>query len=178
MVMDMGRDAEQDVVELSYRPAVEDFASALRARLRVSRAGRRQFWMIGVLTVFLLMEVTLLAAGDHDKSPGFVGALAFSCGILWLSPWLQARQFHRLAQRQGEFRATVTDAGVSLTTDNTTASVNWTAQPRYRENSRVFVLFSTDRNATGFTMLPKRGLRTPEDADRLRTILDRNATRV
>jgi hypothetical protein len=72
----------------------------------------------------------------------------------------------------------VTEGGVTVATDNSTASVNWAAQPRYRETARVFVLLSDDKNATGFTMLPKSSLTDPADVDRLRAILDRHLSRV
>ncbi|MFI8346362.1 hypothetical protein [Streptomyces sp. NPDC085596] len=49
--------------------------------------------------------------------------------------------------------------------------------PRYLETSRVFVLLSADRNATGFTVLPKHGLPDRASTDRLRTLLDRHITR-
>jgi hypothetical protein len=81
-------------------------------------------------------------------------------------------------ERQGTFRVTVTDAGLTLATDNSTTTLNWVAQPRYRETKDVFVMVSPDKKAVGFTVLPKRALRTPEDVDRLRAILDRNLTRV
>jgi hypothetical protein len=48
----------------------------------------------------------------------------------------------------------------------------------YRETHEVFALFSGDHNARLLTLLPKRGLADPADADRLRAILDRHLTRV
>lgn len=175
--MDMGRDAGQDIVELTYRPEVEDFTSAMRARLRVTGSGRKLLWVAGCLGLAAVLDAVLLLGGQ-DVSVTPVVAMGAGAAVLPLSPWLQARQVHRLAERNGVFRARVTDTGVSVATDHTTASVAWAAQPRYRETSRVFVLFSDDRYATGFTMLPKRGLAAAGDADRLRAILDRHLTRV
>jgi hypothetical protein len=178
MVMDMGRDAVQDAVELRYRPEAADFASALRARLRVSRQGWLQRWMPIVMGLIALLEiVTLVTGGDHF-SPGMLVAAVVAMVASALTPWLQARTVQRLAERQGEFRVTVTEGGVTVATDNSTASVNWAAQPRYRETARVFVLLSDDKNATGFTMLPKSSLTDPADVDRLRAILDRHLSRV
>ncbi|MCI3269803.1 YcxB family protein [Streptomyces cylindrosporus] len=178
MVMDMGRDAGQGVVELTYEPMVEDFSSALRARTRVSRVARRQLWVFAAAGVCGVALAVLRVAGIGDVPAPLCFALIV-CGVLSAAgPWLTARQFQRLAHRNGTFRVSVTDAGVSMVTDHTTATVDWTAQPRYRETPRVFVLFSPDANAAGFTVLPKRGLSSPADADRLREILDRNLTRV
>ncbi|MFJ3716464.1 YcxB family protein [Streptomyces sp. NPDC090057] len=177
MVMDMGREAAQDAVELTYRPVVEDFTSALRARLRLSGRGRFQLWGPYVLGLLLVAEVIAVAAGADGVAPAPMAGLALGAVVMALAPWLQARQFVRLTERQGVFRTTVTDSGVTVATDTSTASITWAAQPRYAETARGFVLFSADKNATGFTMLPKHGLPAPADADRLRTILDRHLTR-
>ncbi|WP_405879642.1 hypothetical protein OG747_13960 [Streptomyces sp. NBC_01384] len=165
------------MVELEYGPAVGDYASALRARRHVSRSSRVQLWVFGFLAVFVALEAVVGLAGQDV--PVFPLVLMVSTGLLiQFTPWLQARAVYRLAERQGVFRVTVTDAGVSVATDNTTASVNWVAQPRYRETAEVFVLLSADKNAVGFTVLPKRAVQHPADVDRLRAILDRNLTRV
>jgi hypothetical protein len=178
MVMDMGRDAVPETVEMVFRPTAEDFSSALRARLRVSRSGRRQLWSFGVIGVCAVFLAVMEVAGPGGVSPFFWVGVALAVFLAVGAPWLQARQFQRLAEPNGTFRASVTDTGVAVATDNTTATVNWAAQPRYRETSRAFVLFSADANACGFTVLPKRGLQDPADADRLRAILDRHLARV
>ncbi|WP_328668937.1 YcxB family protein [Streptomyces sp. NBC_00328] len=171
------RGAGADVVELEYTPVVADFTSALRARKGASKAGRRQYWVIGGVAVAAAVQVAEVVSG-HGGSP-FLGVwLAVFVPLILLSPWLMARQFLRLAERQGTFRVSVTDAGLTVATDNSTTVLNWVAQPRYRETKDVFVMLSPDKNAVGFTMLPKRAVRTPEDVDRLRAILDRNLTRV
>ncbi|MFD5516632.1 YcxB family protein [Streptomyces sp. NPDC127066] len=169
--------AGEDVVELEYRPTVGDLSSALRARRGVSKAGRRQFWVLGGAAVVVALEVALKLAGQDASGLPVIWLVVFA-SLLVLSPWLQARQFQRLAERQGAFRVTVTDAGVTVVTDNSSTVLNWVAQPRYRETKDAFVMISSDKNAVGFTMLPKRAVRAPEDVDRLRAILDRNLTRV
>ncbi|MFI7399443.1 YcxB family protein [Streptomyces sp. NPDC049541] len=177
MVMDMGRDAEQGVVELAYQPVAGDFAGALRERKRFNRAGKLQRWALGFIAVAFLFAVASALAGGHvDWFPLIY--LPLVVGLLFLVPRLQARAFLKIAARNGRYRATVTDAGLTTTTDNSTTSVKWAAQPRYRETKDAFVLYSDDKNATCFTVLPKRGLADPADADRLREILDRNLTRV
>jgi len=171
--------AEMDTVELEYRPTVEDLAAALRARRGVSSASRRQWWVFGALTVLFAVQIAVLLAGASAAPlPPLFGVFVYGLMIA-ITPRLQARQLYRLAERQGTFRATVTDAGVTVTTDNTTTSVNWVAQPRYRETADLFVLLSSDKNAIGFTVLPKRAAaHARSDVTRLRAILDRNLTRV
>ncbi|WP_326787938.1 YcxB family protein [Streptomyces sp. NBC_00151] len=166
-----------DVVELEYRPTVRDLTSALRARRGVSKAGRRQFWVLGGAAVVVALEFALVLSGQDASTLPVIWLVVFA-PLFFLSPWLQARQVQRFAEVQGTFRVTVTDAGVTVATDNTTMTLNWVAQPRYRETADIFVMFSPDKNAVGFTVLPKRAVRTPEDVDRLRAILDRNLTRV
>ncbi|MET9252612.1 YcxB family protein [Streptomyces sp. NPDC003717] len=130
--------------------------------------------MVGVV---IAAEVVGVAAGTGGLPPFVLVAAVGLAVALPLTPWLQARAFQRLAEWQGEFRATVTDRGTTVATAHTTVAADWVAQPRYRETDRVFVLLSADRNATGLTVLPKRGLAGPADADRLRALLDRHLTR-
>ncbi|MFE0255211.1 YcxB family protein [Streptomyces sp. NPDC059010] len=178
MVMDMGRDAVQDgVVELEYKPTVQDLAQALRVRLRASRAGRMRRWLPGALAVLAALQLALMTARD-DGSVTSVLWMLIAAGLMAATPWLQARQLHRLAERQGTFRAVVADTGVSVVTDNANMTIGWAALPRYAETSQVFVLLSGDNKAVGITVLPKRGIQDPADADRLRELLDRNLTRV
>jgi hypothetical protein len=176
MVMNMGRNAEQGVVELAYRPTAEDFVAGLRERRQASRSARRQKWLIGIALV--CAGVGAAAQLAQGEIPVFLPVWALvSAALIFLMPRLQGRQLLRAAERNGQYRATVTDDGLTVVTDHSTATVNWAAQPRYREGRDVFVLLSGDRNATCLTVLPKRGLTDPADADRLREILDRNVTR-
>ncbi|MEV6014886.1 YcxB family protein [Streptomyces sp. f51] len=172
-----GQGAGADAVELEYWPVVADFTSALKARRGISKAGRRQYWVLGGMAVVAALQGQR-ALNGHGESLILAIWLVVCIPLLLLSPWLMGRQFQRLAGRQGTFRVTVTDAGVTVATDNSTTELNWVAQPRYRETKDVFAMFSSDKNATAFTVLPKRAVRAPEDVDRLRAILDRNLTRV
>ncbi|MEU5538275.1 YcxB family protein [Streptomyces sp. NPDC020362] len=176
MVMNMGRDAEQGVVELAYRPTGGDYTGALRERRRFNRAGRVQKAVLVLLAVaWVLSAGVAVSGGDVDWF--LLVYLPLLTGLLLLLPQMQARQLMKVAVRNGVYRVTVTDAGMSMSTDNSTASVNWAAQPRYRETKDAFLTFSEDKNATCFTVLPKRGVQNPADVDRLREILDRNLTR-
>ncbi|MET7476185.1 YcxB family protein [Streptomyces sp. NPDC005648] len=177
MVMDMGRDADQGVVELVYEPVVGDFTAALRERNRVRRRGWLRNGAIGVVAFAVVLNTTLSVTGREKPDWFLLIWMPLLAVLLFLMPRLQARAFLKLAVRNGTYRASVTDDGLVMTTDNSTTSVKWAAQPRYRETKDTFVTYSDDKSASCFTVLPKRGLRSPADADRLREILDRNLTR-
>jgi hypothetical protein len=60
----------------------------------------------------------------------------------------------------------------------TERSARWSQVSRYAETPRTFVLFD-DAPVARLTVLPKRGLGNPGDADGLRAFLDRhNLTRL
>jgi hypothetical protein len=178
MVMDMGRDADQGVVELEYQPVMQDFTGVLRERQRLRRRAWTRYMALGLVTVAWLLNALVAVAGTEKPNWFLLIFMPALLVLLLLTPRLQARAFLRLAVRNGTYRATVTDAGLTMTTDNSTTTVKWRAQPRYRETKDAFFTYSDDKNASCFTVLPKRGLRSPADADRLREILDRNQTRV
>ena len=178
MVMDMGRDAGQGVVELEYQPVVGDFTAALRVRRRLVRRGWARNWTLGLVAVAFVLKAMTAVLGSEDPDWFLLIWLPLAGALLLFTPRLQARAFFRLATRNGTYRAAVTDAGLTMSNDNSTTSVKWAAQPRYRETKDAFFTYSDDKNASCFTVLPKRGLADPADADRLREILDRNLTRV
>ncbi|MEW2299421.1 YcxB family protein [Streptomyces sp. NPDC006655] len=179
MVMDMGRDAEQGVVELVYEPAMEDFTGVLRERERLRRRWvRPRRWAFVVVALAFVLNASLSLAGRDKPNWYLLIVMPLAAILVYFTPRLQARAFQRLGARNGTFRATVTDAGLTLANDNSTTSLNWSAQPRYRETKEAFFTYSDDKNVSCFTVLPKRGLQDPADADRLRAILDRHLTRV
>ena len=166
-------------VELAYRPTVGELASALRARARSTGAGRFQrrvlVWTVAVAAVGALLSA---AGSDHRDTPWplYVGVVA-SAAFITAVPWLQARRFHRLAERQGDIRGTVDDNGIRLTTAHSSGSHDWHLYSRYVETPELFVLLSADKSAVGFVVLPKRAVAGPEEVDRLRAVLDRRLVR-
>ncbi|MFF4866337.1 YcxB family protein [Streptomyces sp. NPDC001231] len=168
--------AAAGAVELTYRPTVADIAAALRARVRNSSAGRfRRRVLVYILAVMVVGALLSTAdAGRHDTPWRLYSALGVFVAVMTAVPWLQARQVHRLSERQGDVRAAVDDAGIRLTTAHSSATLDWHLYPRYVETSGLFVLLSADRTAVGVVALPKRGVAHPENVERLRAILDRN----
>ncbi|WP_018545235.1 YcxB family protein [Streptomyces sp. LaPpAH-108] len=166
-----------DVVELAYRSTREDAASAVRARLRMTwlRWGRAVLLVAAGLA--LGVEAALLTGGHHGLPPGELAAVVVGTVLLLVMPWAASRSLHRALERQGAFRVTVTDAGITVVTDPGTETLTWADRPRYTETERVFVLAGADRGASALTVLPKQGLPDRTDVDRLRALLDRHVTR-
>ncbi|WP_328900103.1 hypothetical protein OHR86_09100 [Streptomyces sp. NBC_00441] len=170
--------AVHGAVELRYRPELRDYTTALRARNRVSASGRRQR-LLGVVATGCGVVATSLSLAKGSEVPLPLLAALLICGpLLFLGPWLMARQLFRFVRGQGEFRVRVEESGVAVDTDSTSAVVRWQAQPRYVETADLFVMFSDDRNATGLTVIAKRGARDGAAVDRMREIFDRNLTKV
>jgi hypothetical protein len=171
---------EGAAVELMYRPTEKDWTAALRARAKAGRAGARQRRLLVVAATcgVVGMGVSMgTGKGESIPMPLVVG-VPVAVLLLMLAPRLQARQIVKMAALQGEFRVLVDDSGVRVTTDSTSTVVGWQSQPRYVETTEQFVLLSPDKNAVGFTVLPKRGLQDSSDIARLRAILDRHLQRV
>ncbi|MBO4257146.1 YcxB family protein [Streptomyces griseorubiginosus] len=176
--MDMGRDAEQGVIELVYQHVIGDFTGVLRERLRLKRRGWMRRWALGLVAFAFVLNAGLAVAGSEKPDWFMMVWLPVVGVLLLLVPRLQARAFLKLANRNGTYRVAVADGGLTMANDNSTTSLQWAAQPRYRETPEAFFTYSDDKNASCFTVLPKRGLKDPADVDRLREILDRNLTRV
>ncbi|MGW5277731.1 YcxB family protein [Streptomyces sp. NPDC004044] len=172
---------ETSTVELAYVPTTADATGALRARMRVTPAGRRQSGIILASTIVVLGALVVNFTGPRGPSLGStvlcLAALALFMGMYVFLPALQGRQVHRMVAPQGEFRALVGDAGVRLTSRDCETTYRWPMITRYAEADTLFVLMTPDKHSVGIVVLPKRGVAKPADVDRLRAILDRNAER-
>ncbi|MET7857815.1 YcxB family protein [Streptomyces sp. NPDC005318] len=177
-----GREATDAVaerpVELAYRPTVDDIAAAIRTRAKSTGAGlfRRRLLIYTLVVTAVGVLLSTLGDGHRDTPWHLYLALAF-IAFMTAVPRLQARQVHRLSERQGDFRAVVDETGIRLTTAHSSATLDWHLYPRYAETPELFVLLSADKSAVGVVVLPKRGLSNPEDAGRLRAILERHLVR-
>ncbi|MET9517757.1 YcxB family protein [Streptomyces sp. NPDC002994] len=171
-----GRDIIQaaETVELTYRPTRGDILAGIRVRDRV-----RQLHVLRGALIALVAGLGLLLTMEPDGA-GMMNVLVYGPVVLllWAIPRLQARHVLRIVQWQGEYRTTVTDAGVSATNEHATLTVRWSLFRGYRETRDHVVLLSRDPNILCLEVLPKRGLGAPEDAERLLAILDRNVGRV
>ncbi|MFD3721742.1 hypothetical protein [Streptomyces sp. NPDC058674] len=167
-------------VELVYRTTRADLEHALRARDAHTAAGRRRRWAFPVGgTLGLGFSVLATVWGEP-----LVGKplLFLACGVaLWVhtlfGPRLQARAFAGMLEKAGETRTVVDDSGVLVTAATCRTHIGWEAQPTYVETAEAFLMLSDDKRAVAMTVLPKRGIRAPADADGLRAVLDAHLRR-
>ncbi|MBC9716176.1 YcxB family protein [Streptomyces sp. TRM66268-LWL] len=166
---DQGRDMTIGAVELTYRPRHGDIVAGIAVRDRkrglvfVRWAFTLLFAALGVRTL-VVYESSVLSAG-----------VAFFCAaLIWSMPHLQAHHVIRTVEWQGDYRTAVSAAGISTATDHCVLTQYWTMFRGYRETRDHFVLLSRDRNILCVEVLPKRSLSAPQDADRLRALLDRH----
>ncbi|MFJ2829281.1 YcxB family protein [Streptomyces sp. NPDC087263] len=166
---------ERTVVELAYRPQSADALVGLRVRERIKRTG------LLLRGVFLLLWVgQWLVSAVVRGSVDVVSTVLFLLVVLlvWGYPRLQAAQVQRLVGWQGEYRATVSPAGVTCRTDHGTLIQKWSVFQGYRETASHFVLLSRDPNIMCVDVLPKRGVHEAGNLERLRAILDQHIPRV
>ncbi|MFF4275616.1 YcxB family protein [Streptomyces sp. NPDC001536] len=166
---------ERTAVELVYRPQSADTLAGLRVRERIKRAGL----LLRGAVLFLSIGHWLLSTvvrGRVDVFPTAVLLLVVL--LLWGYPRLQAAQVQRLVGWQGEYRATVSPAGITCRNDHATLIQKWSVFQGYRETEGHFVLLSRDPNIMCLDVLPKRGAHEAGDLERLRAILDQCTPRI
>ncbi|MFD5080577.1 YcxB family protein [Streptomyces sp. NPDC058371] len=166
---------ERTVVELAYRPQPADTLVGLRVRERIKRTG---LLLRGVLLVLLagLWLVSPVVRGSVDAVSTVLVLLVLL--LVWGYPRLQAAHVQRLVGWQGEYRATVSPAGITCRTDHGTLIQKWSVFQGYRETAGHFVLLSRDPNIMCLDVLPKRGAHEAADLERLRAILHQHTPRV
>ncbi|MFF5482197.1 YcxB family protein [Streptomyces sp. NPDC012935] len=175
-----GADSAADVVDeagvqLVYRPQPGDTLVGLRVRQRIKR------WGLVLRGVFLALWVGQWLVGTISRgSADVVSSVLFLFVVLLVGgyPRLQAAQVQRIVGWQGEYRTVVTSAGITTSSDHSTLIQKWSVLQGYRETRGHFVLLSRDPNIMCLEVLPKHGLSTAGDVDRLRALLDRYSTRV
>ncbi|MEV7522470.1 YcxB family protein [Streptomyces sp. NPDC091371] len=175
--------SEATAVELVYRPTPADVEAGLKARWRFTPHGRRARWTLPLLAVVLFaMAANKMQHGMTLGDRGVYLQLVIGTTLLamvFLAPRLGAKKVHKaLVEKQGEFRAVVTETEVTVGSTSYAQTLTWTAVPRYTETPEAFVLLSGDKYGAGITVLPKRGAQQPADVDRLRALLDRHIERV
>jgi hypothetical protein len=160
---------QQSAVQLVYRPQPADTRVGLRVRDRVKRT---KLVLRGVLLAlgvgFWLITIDVVSTG----------LLLFVVLWMWGYPRLHVAYIQRIIGWQGEYRATVSAAGITCRSDHSTLVQKWSIYRGYRETADHFVLLSRDPNIMWLEVLPKRGVHEAEDLDRLRAILDQHTTRV
>ncbi|MET8897379.1 YcxB family protein [Streptomyces albogriseolus] len=166
-------------VELEYQVTREDMRQALKARAKASGRARRtqRLALVGV-AAFVGASAVPLAKGETPDTQSLVIAGLLVVALFVIQPWLMARQFHKIASRNGAYRAKVDDFGATVSNTGGSSQLNWTAAPQYVETPDTFVLFSGDKNVSCLTVLPKRGVQEPGGVDGVRALLDRHIRRL
>lgn len=175
-----GDTAAGAAVEFVYEITVPDLADSLNARLRATPSGRRTRWLLRVAGVVGAVWLVGLTFGDPVYTELLPPAafLVVGFGLTPVVHFLQARQVHAVASRQGPFRATATDEGIRLVSRDSDTLHRWAMYTRCAETDTVFVLLTGDKHGVGMLTLPKRGATTADGADRLRALLDGHVERV
>ncbi|MEI5520574.1 YcxB family protein [Streptomyces brasiliscabiei] len=165
--------AAGESVALEYRAALDDYREAVRAARRISAADRWVRWLLWfAVGAGVLVTVLPLVAGRAPDTEALM-MLGATIVVLALAPWLQARLIHRREAARGPHRIVLDLWGVLVEHDGgTERTARWSQVSRYVETPRTFVLLSRGE-APRLTVLPKSGLRTPADADRVRGVLAR-----
>ncbi|MEV7449353.1 YcxB family protein [Streptomyces nigra] len=166
---------EEAAVHLVYRPQPADTLAGIRARQRIKR------WGLVLRAVFLFLWVAQWLLGTvrrGEVEPVSTVLFLFVLVLVAGYPRAQAAQVQRLVGWQGEYRTTVSPAGITTSSDHTTLIQKWSVYQGYRETKGHFALLSRDPNILCVEILPKRGLSTPDDVLRLRELLDRCTKRV
>ncbi|AWT43131.1 MULTISPECIES: YcxB family protein [Streptomyces] len=176
MVMDMGRDAVRDgVVELEFAYERQDMEQAFRLLLRKrGRAGLLYHPAVAACAVLIGVAVAVTNSPAHPLAV---------MGVLWgvvmfFSPRLSATQMLKAHQHHGLMRLTVGAEGVRQVTAHADLRTGWPNYGSYAESDTAFILRSPDKAGRCAIVLPKRAVRTPEDVDRLRAVLDGHLPRV
>ncbi|MFE4537936.1 YcxB family protein [Streptomyces scopuliridis] len=162
-------------VQLVYRPQSADTLAGLRVRERIKRTG---LVLRGVFLALWVGHWLLSTVGRGGTDVVSTVLFLFVFLLVWGYPRIQAAHVQRIISWQGEYRTTVSAAGITGRSDHSTLMQKWSVFRGYRETAGHFVLLSRDPNIMCLDVLPKRGAREAEDVDRLRAILDEHTTRV
>ncbi|KUO21676.1 YcxB family protein [Streptomyces dysideae] len=173
MVVDTGRDGRQDTAELVYQPTRADILAGVRLRERRRRLHLLRWGFTGLFGAGAVLVVT-----SPESSAFSLVTAVFCAAWIWSIPHLQAHHALRTVSWQGEYRTSVSETGIATETAHVMLEQRWSVFRGYRETRDHVVLLSRDPNILLVEVLPKRGLRSPQDAERLRALVSRHLPRV
>ncbi|MCX5393866.1 YcxB family protein [Streptomyces sp. NBC_00094] len=181
MVMDSGQDGTQAgiqagtqaAVELVYRPTRADILTAVLVRERL----RRLHIVRWAFTLLFGGSALLLVAAQRSFTVS-IALAGFCAALIWAVPHFQAHHALRTVEWQGEYRTSVSGTGITAETAHVTLLQRWSVFRGYRETRDHVVLLSRDPNILLVEVLPKRGLGSPEETERLLDVVGRHLTRV
>ncbi|MFE1905210.1 YcxB family protein [Streptomyces gardneri] len=177
MVMNSGRDGTQgdirSTVHLVYRPTRDDIHTAVLVRERCRRLHLLRWGLAG-----LLAAVALLVLASPTSAPSSALTPAVLAVLIWSLPYAQSHHALKTVSWQGEYRVSVSETGVSAESEHVTLLQRWSVFRGYRETRDHVVLLSRDPNILLVEVLPKRGLRSLEDTERLLDLVGQHLPRV
>ncbi|GAA2714954.1 MULTISPECIES: YcxB family protein [Streptomyces] len=162
----------EDVV-LDFELTVGDLRSAMIARARTVRRARVMNWVLVAALVMMAWGLTLeiFRDGVGGVPPKDWGLALFLVVFAALQLFgLQAHLARGRLQQHGRRRVSLNSQGVTCVGEQTATTQAWPQFSCYLEREQLFVLLSQDQRC--LTVLPKRGLAAPTEADRLRALLD------
>ncbi|MFF9850341.1 YcxB family protein [Streptomyces litmocidini] len=177
MIVEPGRDGMrgggQGGVELVYRPTRADILTGVLVRERLRRLHLVRWGFVALFAAGALLTLTAPRASATSA------ALAVLCAVLiWSMPRFQAHHALRTVSWQGEYRTSVSESGLTAETAHVSLLQRWSVFRGYRETRDHLVLLSRDPNVLLVEVLPLRGLRVPEDAERLRALVGERLPRL
>ncbi len=134
-------------------------------------------WSVSNVTVPLgaffafAVAATVQARGIAAVNASTWACLLITCILLVAVRRLTALGLLGYARHLGEHRVTVDASGIRIETERHTQETGWQFYGRCVEGRRVFVLLTPDASRSGVMILPKRGLASPQDSDRLRELI-------
>jgi len=170
---DIIEESGTDEVELVFRLTRTDVLRGIQVRERVRGLTPVRWIFVVVFAGFAAF--TALAGASAVV---LTGLSLLTAVLIWGTPRIQANQVFRGISWQGEYRAAVSDAGITVETEHTVLTQRWSLFRGYRETGDHLVLLSRDPGVLGLAVAPKRVLRSEGDVERLRGILDRHLGRV
>jgi hypothetical protein len=169
-------------IEFRYRVTRADYITLCRVMTRRSpwRGLHLAMIYVGVVLVSLLVN----ARGDLPRAVATVGSIAgghepsglyimiaIGIGVPFLTPLIVRLQggavYRRNSVAEKDIRVIIDDGGAETLVTGMQSKFDWSALRRLIETRDHFFLTISEREAL---MLPKRGLATPADAERLRTL--------
>jgi hypothetical protein len=125
---------EQAAVHLAYRPQPADTLVGLRVRARIKRIG---LLPRGVFLALWAGQWLLAAVGRGSVDVVSTVLFLFVALVVWGYPRLQAASVQRIIGWQGEYRATVSPAGITCRSDHNTLVQKWSVFRGYRETAAM-----------------------------------------
>ncbi|MGI5401736.1 YcxB family protein [Streptomyces sp. CA-135486] len=160
-------------VQFTYTVTLREISDGLKLQMRHSPVGRWGYRVLWVVGIFLGLVIAINVAAKGIDSPA-LGVLRFTVTVIVIMiacRWLMALGLLGYARHLGEHHVTVDRSGIGTVTERHTNHTGWGFYGRWVEGRRVFVLLTPDVWGAGVLILPKRGLSTPQDTERMRELL-------